>query len=565
MKQKLTLILLLLFLDCRRDGSLAREEFWKGILFPKGNSSRAFFSYPGRWENSLKKRNVLEHIKKLISNTKNELYIMAYSLDNPEVVNEIKNAKNRGVKLNISLDGEKEYKLLQEAQIDYKIWDSSGLQHIKLILADNRNLFFGTGNFSEHGLTNDWNGYIEIVLEDSQVIKLKKHLEEASDEIGLVLENGEFYFSPKEGKLIQEKILTEIKNAKRKIQILSFDHTDKIFSHELKKATLRAVQVLEVGNDPVDPEIQYLNQESYGTSSKMYKDGNTDTIATGSFPEGGLLHHKTILIDDEILITGSYNFSLNARDNNREIIFFTKDRMLVQEFISEFERIKNSSYELQRDRIHFGEQNLFIREPHCNLDWKDGVIIELTNGIFQTTLSLSKSEDGCIFKKKFDSISTGFTSLDSSILDSMELWNGFKVFERNGNRVWNTEESRSYFSNTENPIAVRLDSIDFSISNQIELHFSEKLKTITEVIIFPIGRTSITARVMSQEEQRILVEANLNSLDRNRGVIFLISKNESYFTCYGKTSSSANWGIDYLFTKLNLQKGKRKWEACFSF
>ena len=51
------------------------------------------------------------------------------------------------------------------------------------------------------------------------------------------------------------------------------------------------------------------------------------------------MHHKVILIDDQIVITGSYNFSNNAKTRNDENTLIVHSSEVVAIYRQEFERL----------------------------------------------------------------------------------------------------------------------------------------------------------------------------------------------------------------------------------
>jgi phosphatidylserine/phosphatidylglycerophosphate/cardiolipin synthase-like enzyme len=53
----------------------------------------------------------------------------------------------------------------------------------------------------------------------------------------------------------------------------------------------------------------------------------------------GLLHHKVVIIDEYILMTGSYNWSASAEDRNDENLIILKSRTLAQTYLDEFDRL----------------------------------------------------------------------------------------------------------------------------------------------------------------------------------------------------------------------------------
>lgn len=53
----------------------------------------------------------------------------------------------------------------------------------------------------------------------------------------------------------------------------------------------------------------------------------------------GAMHHKTMVIDTAIVVTGSYNFSRNAHTRNDENVIIIHDAALAERFIAELERL----------------------------------------------------------------------------------------------------------------------------------------------------------------------------------------------------------------------------------
>ncbi|OQY81449.1 MAG: hypothetical protein B6D42_11210 [Anaerolineae bacterium UTCFX5] len=53
------------------------------------------------------------------------------------------------------------------------------------------------------------------------------------------------------------------------------------------------------------------------------------------------LHHKVVfIIDDEIVVFGSFNFSSSAANTNDENIVLIGDADLAAQFVAEFERVQ---------------------------------------------------------------------------------------------------------------------------------------------------------------------------------------------------------------------------------
>jgi len=52
-----------------------------------------------------------------------------------------------------------------------------------------------------------------------------------------------------------------------------------------------------------------------------------------------LMHHKFVIIDKNILITGSINWTMSAFFGNFDSVFVTNEYAAVAPFVNEFERI----------------------------------------------------------------------------------------------------------------------------------------------------------------------------------------------------------------------------------
>ncbi len=51
-----------------------------------------------------------------------------------------------------------------------------------------------------------------------------------------------------------------------------------------------------------------------------------------------MLHHKVIIIDETVVVTGSLNFSNNAADSNDENVLILADAGIAGLYLEEFER-----------------------------------------------------------------------------------------------------------------------------------------------------------------------------------------------------------------------------------
>jgi phosphatidylserine/phosphatidylglycerophosphate/cardiolipin synthase-like enzyme len=55
----------------------------------------------------------------------------------------------------------------------------------------------------------------------------------------------------------------------------------------------------------------------------------------------GVLHNKVFIIDNETVVTGSYNPTNNGNENNDENMLVLHDKTIAASFLAEFSRISN--------------------------------------------------------------------------------------------------------------------------------------------------------------------------------------------------------------------------------
>lgn len=135
-------------------------------------------------------------------------------------------------------------------------------------------------------------------------------------------------------------VLPLLENATKSITIYSFAFTDKVIIDRLIKAhEQRDVEVKVFMDYNMFRSTYQYNIFTYRALAE--KVGNVKVTRKS---DGGLLHHKVIMIDDEILILGSLNFSSNAVTSNDENFLVIRNASpLIDAFKLEANRIDKYS------------------------------------------------------------------------------------------------------------------------------------------------------------------------------------------------------------------------------
>lgn len=66
-------------------------------------------------------------------------------------------------------------------------------------------------------------------------------------------------------------------------------------------------------------------------------------LAHGRLGLGSKMHHKFAILDNQILLTGSYNWTKESEEENHENLLVLHDPALVQKYQEEFEALWNDA------------------------------------------------------------------------------------------------------------------------------------------------------------------------------------------------------------------------------
>ncbi len=138
-------------------------------------------------------------------------------------------------------------------------------------------------------------------------------------------------FSPKDecGKVILE----EINQAEKSIELAMYYLTSRTLSKALVSAVKRGVKVRAF----LDGEGA---REYYSKADFLKKNGILVKLEKGK----GLMHNKFCIIDDKLVITGSYNWTTSADLQNDENVIFISSQEVVRAYRIQFEKYWQGSY-----------------------------------------------------------------------------------------------------------------------------------------------------------------------------------------------------------------------------
>ena len=157
----------------------------------------------------------------------------------------------------------------------------------------------------------------------------------------------EVYFSPQGGaEVALEKL---IDSAKQDIRAALYFFTSRPLSAAILRAHKRGVkiQVIIDGNSESDySKGFYLRQRGVDVryARGLPKKAKKSKKSKYRVKKFGLMHHKFMVVDDQILATGSYNWTASAEQWNRENLLIIKSSSLARKYTVEFKKIWESTF-----------------------------------------------------------------------------------------------------------------------------------------------------------------------------------------------------------------------------
>ena len=147
----------------------------------------------------------------------------------------------------------------------------------------------------------------------------------------------EVYFSLSDNP--QKEIIKNINRAQAFINIAMYVFTDKEIALPLIDAQKQGVKVRV-----------YLDrsqiESSYSVSRFLVQKGTKVRISTNNY----IMHHKFAIIDNRLLLTGSYNWTFSANNRNDENLMAIDDPEVIARYQDQFEKLWFDKYSLERTR-----------------------------------------------------------------------------------------------------------------------------------------------------------------------------------------------------------------------
>ena len=283
-------------------------------------------------------------IEHLIDSAQKSLYVAVYDINDENLVNDLLSAHQKGIDVKVIMDDkEAEHEWSIVSPLDGKNilrtdHNKSNFMHNKFMVVDGSEVWTGSTNWTENGLFYNNN--------NSLLIDSEKLTEDYTAEFNEMW-NGKFgagspantpypdvtvggthiqcYFAPEDD--VEDHIVSEIEKAKHSIDFATFTFTSIPIEDAIMKKISQGVAVRGIYESRQKSRWCTYNNLKEAGANVIY-DGNPKTM-----------HNKVFIIDDETVITGSYNPTKHANTANDENVLIIHDKNIAGQYEKEFNNL----------------------------------------------------------------------------------------------------------------------------------------------------------------------------------------------------------------------------------
>ncbi|MDQ2691002.1 MAG: phosphatidylserine/phosphatidylglycerophosphate/cardiolipin synthase family protein [Chloroflexota bacterium] len=316
---------------------------------------------PADWQSSVAGRLVEK-----INAAQTSIHIASFEFDLTPVAEALIAARERGVDVRWVTDdehgleadedpGHGQFAMLQDAGIEVRSDDRSALMHNKFWIFDGQIVWTGSTNITQNGIFKQDNNVLVIQSPDLAAIYEREFQEmwdgqfgprspsQLDEQIATVNGSQIVVVFTSEDPALENAIVPLVQSAASSIRFLTFAFTDFPLADAMSQRWNAGVDVAgvfeTVGSETDAAELKTLMCRNV----PVHQDGNPN-----------FLHHKYIVVDERIVVTGSMNYSTNAETSNDENVIIIENPEIARLYLQEFERVWGLSKEPDVETIACG-------------------------------------------------------------------------------------------------------------------------------------------------------------------------------------------------------------------
>lgn len=277
-----------------------------------------------------------------IDSATNSIRGAVYEIDLVSIAERFAGAARRGVRVELCIEAKTLESQRAKAALSVlrtngvKLFPDSrktGLMHDKFLVADAARVWSGSANFTCTDMFRNYNDCVRIVSPDiasfytDEALSLidpvtfppgrtrEKTFSLGKDAVTVL-------FSP---GVVSQRIGETVRRANDTIRFLTFAFSSESILASIAYAERRGVSVFGVFDNVFENPSSTRSWKTVPFRELSVRDGALVRYDT----EEAKVHHKLIVIDNDAVITGSFNFSLNAERNNNENTLIIRSRRIA--------------------------------------------------------------------------------------------------------------------------------------------------------------------------------------------------------------------------------------------
>jgi phosphatidylserine/phosphatidylglycerophosphate/cardiolipin synthase-like enzyme len=305
---------------------------------------QAYFTAPDAPDSETLRGGPDQDLAEAIDSAAYSVDLAVFRLDLWSVRDALIRAHERGVRVRVVTESdhmaEEEIQDLIDAGIEVRADGLDSLMHHKFIILDDVEVWTGSMNLTVNGAYRHNNNMLRI--RSRQVAQsFTREFEEMFVEgrfgalsqrdtphHSVMIEGSriEVWFSPDDG--VAARLVELVRGAEERIEIMAFNFTLDALGAVVGERFGAGVSVRGV--------LEADQSANPGTELEFLRTMGVDLLLDGN-PNS--MHHKVMILDERVVVTGSYNFSRSAEEVNDENIVIIHDQGVAAEYIAEFERL----------------------------------------------------------------------------------------------------------------------------------------------------------------------------------------------------------------------------------
>lgn len=325
----------------------------------KGDWIQVYFTTPQYPDDKADHQGGLDEILAAdIERAESTVDVAAYEFDLESLGDALVAAQERGVQVRLVTDtdnvDERAVRQLDRAGIPVVEDDRGAIMHNKFVVIDGEVVWTGSWNLTENGTYRNNNNAVRIVsaaLAENYTVEFEEMFVDRAfgptspsdtPHPELIItrpDTGESvrvenYFAPEDEVL--DRLLELVEGAGESIRFMAFSFTDDKLGEAVKQQSKAGIEVQGV----FEERGSGTEYSEYGRLSRARPP--LDVLTDGN---PYILHHKVFIVDDKIVILGSFNFSANANESNDENVLIIYDADVAALYRAEFHRMYQQALE----------------------------------------------------------------------------------------------------------------------------------------------------------------------------------------------------------------------------